>query len=214
MNTRTLFFPAKLALCAALLSTPALPGTVLSDDFESGSLSASKWLIPGSGNVVTDPLNSNNKVLVFRELKAGGDLFSVPLDLSNAPAIQISFDYLGFASGPNVGTDTGGFVIVDIPNSFLGYVLMGTSVSGGPLRQNMLNLTPGVWHHISLTFAPSLVQAGNGSKVVFEQWSGSPNAAGNAYFDNIEVSTTPEPGSFLLAGAGVLLVLVSRARRG
>jgi len=103
-------------------------------------------------------------------------------------------------------------VIVDLPNSFAGYVLVGTSVSGFPIFSNMLNLTPGVWHQISMTFAPSQVQAGNGSKVVFEQWSGSPNPAGNAYFDNIQVSTTPEPGSMLLAGAGILLVLVSRAR--
>ena len=119
---------------------------------------------------------------------------------------------LGYGNVTNVGTDTGGFVIVDLPNSFAGYVLVGTSVSGFPIFSNMLNLTPGVWHHISMTFAPSLVQAGNGSKVVFEQWSGSPNPAGNAYFDNIQVSTTPEPGSMLLAGAGILLVLVGRAR--
>ncbi|MBL8218319.1 MAG: PEP-CTERM sorting domain-containing protein [Bryobacterales bacterium] len=211
MITRTLSCFAKMLVVGALVAAPAQPGVVLFDDFESGSLSPSKWLIPGSGQVVTDPLNANNKALSFGQLKAGGDLFSVPLDLSKGP-INISFDYLGLARGTNIGTDTGGFVIVDLPNSFAGYVLVGTSVSGFPIFSNMLNLTPGVWHHISMTFAPSLVQAGNGSKVVFEQWSGSPNPAGNAYFDNIQVSTTPEPGSMLLAGAGILLVLVSRAR--
>lgn len=207
------FFAARLMAVATLMAVPALSGTVLFDNFESGTLSAAKWLVPGSGQVVADPLNAANKVLSFAQLKAGGDLFSVPLDLSNASSIIISFDYLGFASGPGVGTDTGGFVIVDIPNSFSGYVLAGTSVAGAPKLNNMLNLPAGTWQHISMTFAPSLVAAGNGSKVVFEQWNGSPNAAGNAFFDNIEVTTTPEPGSLLLGGAGVLLVAVGRMRR-
>lgn len=212
MNTRVFTRVAKLALVAVLASVPALPGTVFYDDFESGSLSPSRWLIPGSGNVVNDPLNANNKVLAFRQLGAGGDAFTVPLDLTG-PTVRISFDYLGLASGPNVGTDTGGFLIVDLPNSFSGYVLAGTTNAGGPYLKNMLNLAVGQWHHIELTYTASVLQSGNGSKVTFEQWSGSANAAGNAFFDNIEISTTPEPGSMMLAGVGMLLVLASRLRR-
>ena len=115
----------------------------------------------------------------------------------------------------NISTDTGGFVIMDIPNSFAGWVLLGTSTAGGPLRPNMLNLANGVWHHIALTIPATLVGAGNGSKFVLEQWNGSTNAAGNAYFDNISVSTNPvpEPSSLLLAGLGVLLIAAGRQRR-
>jgi len=75
--TRTLSCFAKMLVVGALIAAPAQPGVVLFDDFESGSLSPSKWLIAGSGQVVTDPLNANNKALSFGQLKAGGDLFSV-----------------------------------------------------------------------------------------------------------------------------------------
>ncbi|MBL8210065.1 MAG: PEP-CTERM sorting domain-containing protein [Bryobacterales bacterium] len=205
----------KLTLFTLLTLIPAQSAVVLNDNFETGALSPSKWLIPGSGQIVADPLNPNNKVLNFAQLKAGGDLFSVPLDLSNSPTITIEFDYLGIYTGDNVSTDTGGFVIMDIPNSFAGWVLLGTSTAGGPLRPNMLNLTNGVWHHIALTIPATLVGAGNGSKFVLEQWNGSTNAAGNAYFDNILVSTNPvpEPSSLLLAGLGVLLIAAGRQRR-
>jgi len=192
------------------IAAPIASAVNFSDDFEGGSLSPALWLINGHGQIVTDPLNASNHVLSFSALGAGGDIFSVPLDLS-APEISLSFDYLGLDSTPSVGTNTGGFVIVDLPNSFLGFSLLGTSSAGNPKLSDMLNLAPGVWHHISVTFAPSLVAAGDGSKITFEQWVSSPNAAGNAFFDNIQL--TPEPGTMLLSAGGLLLAGLVRARR-
>jgi hypothetical protein len=201
-----------LAVAAALVfaSQQASATAIFSDDFEGG-LIASNWETIGHGQIVVDPLNASNHVLTFSQLASGGDIFSVPLNL-NVGLITLSFDYLGIQPTGGNGTDTGGFVIFEFPNSVFGSVLAGTSSAGAPKIPDMLNLTPGVWHHISATFASSLVGAGNGSDLVLEQWSGSSNPAGNAYFDNIQVSSSPEPGSVWLIAAGMSIAILVRPR--
>jgi hypothetical protein len=208
MTKSITLFAAAVILCVPAMANPIS----LSDNFEGGSLSPALWSVIGNAQIVVDPTNPLNHVLSFSALGAGGDLFSVPLDLSASP-ITLSFDYLAFQSTPTVGTDTGGFIIVDLPNSFLGFSLLGTSNLGSPKLPDLLGLTPGVWHHISVSFDPSLTQAGDGSKFAFEQWVSSPNAAGNVLFDNIEINAVPEPGSALLLAAGLLGASVLRRRQ-
>lgn len=185
------------------------------DNFEGGSLSSTNWLHIGNGQIVVDPLNSSNHALSFSALAKGGDIITVPLDLSG-PQITLSFDYLGIDGTTGVGTDTGGFIIVYQPVVNSGAVLMGTSSTGGPLLPDMLNLTPGVWNHISVTFPSTLVAGKVGSRFTFEEWGSSPNTPGNAFFDNIQINATPEPGTAALLSGGLLaggLVLCRRRPR-
>src|ERR1700753_3661804 len=115
-------FSLSLACTAAVVwsvsfgVTRANAGTLFSDNFESGSLSSSNWSIPGRGTIVVDPLNSSNHVLAFNQLATGGDIFTVPLNLG-VPQITLSFDYLGLDGTSGVGDNTGGFAIIDLPNS-------------------------------------------------------------------------------------------------
>ncbi len=197
---------AVIVLAAAVAVPRASAGVIFSDNFEGGALSSSNWQVLGHGQIVADPLNAGNHVLSFSQLGFGGDIFTVPLDLS-APVITVSFDYLGVDGTTGVGTDTGGFMIQDLSNSFLGYSILGTSSAGSPVFPNMLGLTPGVWHHISITYDPATYSGGAGSKLAFEEWGSSPNTPGNAYFDNIQVSTAPEPVTGALLGGALLAIL-------
>jgi hypothetical protein len=204
-----------LGAAVLLCGTPkaASAGVVLNDDFEGGSLSNTKWLVIGHGTIVADPLDPSNHVLAFTALGSGGDIFSVPLNLTG-PLFNVSFDYLGLDGKSGVGADTGGFLIIDFPSSFFGHVVAGTSAAGGPTSPDMLNLQPGVWTHISITANPATFGFGNGSKLALEEWVGSPNTPENAFFDNIVVTTSPEPGSGQLMVAAMGLVAGMLVRRG
>ncbi|NES65299.1 MAG: hypothetical protein F6K24_08560 [Okeania sp. SIO2D1] len=189
------------------LSSPSQAAylTLFFDDFESG---LSQWVGKEGevhhGQIVTDPLDSENMVLNFTALNGRGDIFSSNSFLSASGSYRLSFDYLGIAQAGSVPDNLGGFAGYSFGLPGAHFWLGGTSDASNaiPALED-----DGVWHSYSFNFATM-----NSLRVMLEDFGGSLGVAGDAYFDNvrletIEVSTesVPEPRNFLsLLSLGVI----------
>ena len=183
----------------ALLGTPATFATVLfSENFESG-LNDGKWTTTGSAFITTDPKNSANHVVAFGTEASGGDLFSIVVNFASDPnykgQLQLSFDVLhtGGTNHAYIGTDhVGG------PEQWL-WSDDGASPFSTPL-------TNGVWTHVSFWFPP--YDPGNTGSILIKM-EAVPSVD---FFDNFALATSPEPGTFGLAGGMLALGLLLRKR--
>lgn len=176
--------------------------TLFSEDFE-GDLSA--WT-GGSdshnGAIMLDPKDSSNKVLYFKALDAGGDIFSTAAAYSSTSGkFILEFDYLGIK-------DSGGFIghsaaaTPGVPHTWLAGA--DEDYSGTESWPLTLGNDDYEWHHYVLHF-----ESATSRHLMLEEFSGSDSIIGNAFFDNIlltdlDGATVPEPGTILLLGAGLL----------
>lgn len=189
-------FFAILLLASASIANAS---TLFFEDFESG---LSQWNDAYQGfnaQTVTDPLNSGNQVLNFTALRGGGDLFSSNAFTSTTGgSFILSFDYLGTCGTLNCG----GFIGISANTTAASQRWLGGTTSPYP------DLLPdtGEWEHVSISFNTSL----NAIHLMLEDWSGSGGIAGDAFFDNIQLtdangptlSSIPVPATvFLLAPA-------------
>jgi hypothetical protein len=192
-----------VVLAAAL---PARAGLLLSDDFESGTISGATWATNFSGSLVADPLSSGHGfVLHFGSAGSGGDMFSYLMSYTDP--VTIEFDFLQTGT-----TNSGAYVGTDHQTTPYGAEQWILNTGGGGAYPNLDGLSAGSWHHVSLTlniYDPSSVGS---FALKLEQTDGG-SGIGNAYFDNIQVGT-PEPGPLagILIGLGALAVRRFRAR--
>ena len=188
-------FLAILLLASASISNAS---TLFFEDFESG---LSQWDDTYHGlnaQTVTDPLNSNNQVLNFKNRQSGGDLFSSNAFTSTTNNSYIlSFDYLGTCTTNNCG----GFIGISANTTAGSHSWLGGTGNGYP------DLLPdtGMWEHVSISFTSSFA-----IHLMLEDFVSSNNIAGDAYFDNIlltdangpTLSSIPVPAAvFLFAPA-------------
>ena len=175
---------------------------LFSEDFSNG---LGQWTGKNggahNGSIVNDPLNSGRGgVLTFTALDVGGNIFSAAPVSSLTPVI-IRFDYLGLAIPGSVPGDLGGFFGLASSQS---QVSRDWLASTSPQWPGTFQLTDdGHWHTVQLTW-PGL---GSPTYVAVEDWIGSGGVPGDVFFDNIQISTAPEPSTLWLAAAGLLVSL-------
>lgn len=191
-------------LLASGLCAAAQASSVFFDDFE-GDLS--QWTGKSGnahhGQIVEDPLDSSNAVVNFTESVAGGDIFqSTGLTTTPGQTMVLSFDYLGTGI-----VESGGFIGIASSVDSDHFWLAGTddTSDADPILQ-----TNGVWATHEIVFNTPY----DASRVMLEDFV---DPAGNAYFDNFRLATTPVPaaawgGIALLGGMGGIAGLRRKLR--
>lgn len=194
----------------AVLSAGASANPVFVDDFE-GDLSLWTGKDGGAhhGIIVADPLNAGNDVLSFTAMNSAGDIFTVAgFDLVAGQAYTVSFDYLGL---PNqIPGGSGGFAGLSqgYPGSHFWYYGTNTTSGAAPIL-----VDDGQWHTYTYEFtAPTKV--GSSIHLMFEDFRySSASIAGDAFFDNVQITTVPAPGAVLLGSVGLGLTGYLRRRK-
>jgi hypothetical protein len=170
--------------CICSEDEPLPTGTLFFNDFSDTSLS--QWVGKNggkhSGQVVSDPLNSANKVLRFKKNVGAGDLFSDPIKVNPAKEYGIYFDYLG-SPASTARNGNGGAIGIATGTPGSHRWLAGTSTSGG-IEKDILE-DDGRWHSYRVKFKP-IIQGSSVSsfRIMLEEFQ---KPAGDAYFDNIKV---------------------------
>ncbi|MDC8760212.1 PEP-CTERM sorting domain-containing protein [Janthinobacterium fluminis] len=177
--------------CAA--TAPSFAATTFTEDFSN----LNAWTTPTYAHVMADPFGGSGNVLGFSNGTGGGDIFSTATFKSG----YINFDYRGASS---LGVNGGGFVGIS-----QGLPGVHTWLAGGgayPTPTTLVN--DGTWHHYSVAFDASLVNAAS-VHLTLEQYNIS--APDLALFRAMSVSDTPLPAvpepenyAMLLAGLGIL----------
>ena len=179
---------------------------LFSEDFESG---LGQWQTyyqhtTNSAEIVEDPLFPGNHAVHFLEVTSGGDI-QTEID-ANVPGVielRVAFDYLGYGDGQAGPNGRGGFMghgPVDLGIYYDG-VVAGTDPDY-PQLQHLLVDDVG-WRRYDFALFP----AGTSFRLVLEDFQNS-GAAGDAYFDNIEVyAVIPEPATLSLLVLGGLALL-------
>jgi hypothetical protein len=176
------------------------PVTVLlSEDFQSGFIDDKKWTgFPGlisSAVVVPDPLDNTglNQVLTFTKLAGGGDLLSRNPVVTAPGTFLIKFDYLGLPQNGSGSNGLGGFVGVFQPGNELQELWIAMVAGEGgyqPLEGGAL-IEDGQWHSYEVIIDTQGVIWNGPFGIKFEDWNGAGGVAGDAYFDNITVTSLP-----------------------
>ena len=172
--------------------------TLFQEDFESD---LSNWTGKSgntsilNGKIVDDPDSTSNKVLSFTALNAAGDTFTTSTFFFSASNFfTLSFDYYG------TNNDSGGFIgySYGLPDSHVWLAGSDTDYVGTSIWTDTL-IGDNNWNHYSISFT-----ANTPIHIMLEEFRGSDTVTGNAYFDNIELTAVPEPGTFFLLGLGIL----------
>jgi PEP-CTERM motif len=207
MNTvnatlRALGFVCALSLVSLAHATPQ----TMTADFE-GDLSAWTERNPAAptGMLVADPLGSGRgQVLTFQLAGSTGTLFSQMVTSPNAKFL-LTFDYLGlYAGGPNP-TDLGGYIgVVNATGS-------GQWVGGTGSHPTPINLIDdGLWRTHTYSFTS---EVGSSLRVMLQDWDGSGRTVRDAHFDNITLTSVPEPTSLALVALALAAVGATAKRR-
>ncbi len=199
-----------MLVLVGFFSAGAVANPVFIEDFETD---LSQWTGKNGGAhngiIVADPLNAGNNVLSFSATASSGDIFTIAaFDLVAGQSYTISFDYLGMPS--QIPGDSGGFAGLSqaYPGTHLWYY--GTSATSGAAP---VLIDDGQWHTYTYEFtAPTSI--GSSIHLMFEDFSyyGGASVAGDAFFDNIQITTVPVPGALLLGSIGLGLTGYFRRR--
>lgn len=170
------------------------------DDFESGlGAWTGKGFGPHNGITVADPLASGHgMVLTFTAVNAAGDIFT---SLGTFPdGVTISFDYLGLVNP----YPAGGFLGISEGTPGDHYWLAGQPGYGG-LFADLVD--DGAWHHYDI-----LIPAGGSPfpadppfRLMIEDFQDSSPFAGDAFFDNITVTSATVPDT----GPGIVVIVAT-----
>ncbi len=173
---------------------PSRGAPLFYDNFESG---LGQWVgkYGGTGSAVTvpDPLNSGHgPVLKFTAVTVGGDIFS-QASFSIPGPFKISFDHLG-----NAGLGVGFLgVSYSIPPTIgEGYDNFWYFASQPNPTGVVTLVNDGAWHHYELQVDGTTLT--HPFYLMAEDWSGGGGAAGNAFFDNLNLTVVPEPSAAML----------------
>ncbi len=193
-----------------MLSCGANAGPIFIDDFESDlSLWTGKYAGAHHGVLTSDPWDTTNSVLTFSATASGGDIFTIgAFGLTPGQQYTVSFDYLG-APGQIPG-GSGGFagLAQGYPGTHLWYY--GTNATSGA---SPILIDDGYWHTYTYDFVAS-AQTGSAVHLMFEDFRySSASVPGDAFFDNVSISTVPVPGAMLLGSLGLSLTGYLRRRR-
>ena len=175
-----------------------------------------QWNPNAYGQLVTDPTDAGNTVLNFSNVNSAGDIFSsTAIALVAGATYTVEFDYYGVALG---NVSSGGFAGLGsgTPGNHGWYA--GTVASAVSLPNPIILADGGVWNHYAYTFVAPIVLQGSSTsavRLIFEDFSGAGATAGNAYFDNVRLSSVPVPAALPLfaSGLGVMGLLGWRRRR-
>ena len=209
---RNLITGFTVAACTTL-SAQAAPMNAFSDNFE-GTLSAWTDRNPGASPdsaIFADPLRPGNHVLGFNRTQAAGSIYTTDL-VTTSGQFTVSFEYLGLPNLGGVPGDLGGFFGISLGFPGDHFWVAGTLDSYGT---PVVLIDDGTWHSYNLTFSSPI---GQQVHLMFEDFSGSGNVAGDAFFDNIqfndsqEVGSVPEPASLALLGLGLAGIGFSRRK--
>lgn len=176
-----------------------ISSVLFADDFE-GDLS--KWTGKEGGEtfgvIVEDPIEGD-RALSFRELNAGGDIFTVDPVESPSGKYRLTFDYLGVEKSGSVPDDLGGFAgysyslnpFDDIGNVVENW-LAGTqdnypkysNVQDQPIE--VLLQDTGRWESVSIEFSEE-----QPIHLSFEDYKLSDGVPEDVYFDNVRLEALP-----------------------
>jgi hypothetical protein len=209
-----------LCLWLGLVSSVSYADTLFSENFEGDM---SQWTGKNggghNGQIVTDPLQPDNKVLNFNQITNSGDLFSINgTSLVPGQLYVFSLDYLGLeVTGVSNPDDFGGFAGL-VNGLYAGPSTNYRWVFGTQTGFDSHLIDNNNWAHYEYSFAwdSSLLTNGNSSNVVhimLEDFDFSGGTAGDAYFDNIQITAVPEPSTFALLGIGALSLLIYACQR-
>jgi len=129
------------------------------------------------GIIVPDPLESDN-ALTFTSLGSRGDIFTDQKFSSTTKNYTLSFDYLGMPGQGGLDDNLGGFI------GYRDYQDNPQWLAGTDPRHNDILPDTGQWEHLSIDF-----ETQDNFRLMIEDWVGIP---GDAYFDNIRLSTVGE----------------------
>ena len=172
--------------------------TILSDNFESGSLT-NVWTGKAggahSGVIVADPLDPSNHVVTFTSVTFGGDMFGMPQHVVNGSVqrIVLSFDFLGLPTGETPPPEFGGFAGISTEFAASPFFLAGTAISGvdAPPPFATQLVADGQWHHYEIDFSELAVSSNfTNIQVTLEDFGGNGSVPGDVYFDNISLTAT------------------------
>jgi hypothetical protein len=188
-----------------VLAATARADLLFNEDFE---VDLSAWVGqsggPHHGQIVTDPLDSGNKVLTFTQTNLGGDIFATAAGFTLVPGqlYTVAFKYLGDPSKGGTPGDLGGYagLSAGLPGSHKWYYGTNTVSGAAPVL-----VDDGQWHSYRYDFMAPVPGVGSTIHLMFEDFyaQGYPlnNVAGDVYFDDIAL--VPVPGAVLLGILGL-----------
>lgn len=199
---------------------------IFQENFESttGTSLPSGWVVLSdkfgisTDNPLVNGIDTSNRVLAFSSPTTNEDTFSTVIDLSPYKGIPgqilLSFDFLSTAT-----TDHAGLIGISQANADVppGTRWVGGSPATIPGASPLYTFSgTGSWESISLDVTDYINSQSTSdlqtSYVAFERWNDATVASNTpVYFDNITISTIPEPGTYTLI-FGSLCMMIARRR--
>jgi len=183
-----------------LWTSQVFAALVFSEDFE-GDLSA--WVgAAGVEAAHNGQIVSGSGVLNFSAATAGGDMYTSSSFVAGDYLLE--FKYKGTGTDP---TGSGGFV--GLTTAYPGSILQWLISENGIASSSADLTSDGSWDSYSVAFS-----AGSAFHLTFEDFNGEGGGiAGDAYYDDIDLSAVPVPAAVWLLGSGLLGLVGFRRKR-
>jgi hypothetical protein len=195
------FVIAFLVAFLATIRTASANTILFAEDF---STDLSNWIGKNGGShqgvIVADPNNPANRALSFSGLNLSGDIFTAAsLSVGTQGQTVISFDYLGLPNAAANPENLGGFFGISIdllPEGGDAAWIAGTeqSAANGLGFTGIELIDDGQWHRYEIDIT-SILTENNISLIhlMLEDWRDAGGIPGDAYFDNIQVTSVNVP---------------------